>query len=100
MEGTHAVGRQPFMPDSTLSRRSVALHARLAKYPSGNHKIIPRIVISNAALIAEILWIWACVDSPDRDDEPKAISGSNFATTPCVHQRNVALRSHQGGIGF
>ena len=31
------------MPDSTLSRRSVALHARLAKYPSGNHKIIPRI---------------------------------------------------------
>src|SRR6266404_460191 len=43
MEGTHAVGRQPFMPDSTLSRRSAALHARLAKYPSGNHKIIPRI---------------------------------------------------------
>ena len=43
MEGTHPVGRQPFMPDSTLSRRSVALHARLAKYPSGNHKIIPRI---------------------------------------------------------
>ena len=33
------------MPDSTLSRRSVALHARLAKYPSGNHKIIPRILI-------------------------------------------------------
>ncbi len=31
------------MPDSTLSRRSAALHARLAKYPSGNHKIIPRI---------------------------------------------------------
>src|SRR5258708_38444739 len=47
MEGTHAVGRQPFMPDSTLSRRSAALHARLAKYPSGNHKIIPRIVIIN-----------------------------------------------------
>src|SRR5260370_17332726 len=45
MEGTHPVGRQPFMPDSTLSRRSVALHARLAKYPSGNHKIIPRIVL-------------------------------------------------------
>ena len=33
------------MPDSTLSRRSAALHARLAKYPSGNHKIIPRIFI-------------------------------------------------------
>jgi len=32
------------MPDSTLSRRSAALHARLAKYPSGNHKIIPRIL--------------------------------------------------------
>src|ERR1700741_4366626 len=25
MEGTHEVGRRPFMPDSTLNRRSVAL---------------------------------------------------------------------------
>src|SRR6266446_10568688 len=52
MEGTHAVGRQPFMPDSTLSRRSAALHARLAKYPSGNHKIIPRIQI----LARDAIW--------------------------------------------
>jgi hypothetical protein len=26
MEGTHEVGRRPFMPDSTLNRRSVALY--------------------------------------------------------------------------
>jgi hypothetical protein len=58
------------------------------------------VVISNAALTAEILWIWSCVDSPNRDDEPKAISGSNFATTPCVHERDVVLRDHQGRIGF
>ena len=38
------------MPDSTLSRRSAALHARLAKYPSGNHKIIPRIFSFNHRL--------------------------------------------------
>ena len=38
------------MPDSTLSRRSAALHARLAKYPSGNHKIIPRIEIKDKLL--------------------------------------------------
>jgi len=58
------------------------------------------VVMSNATLIGEILWIWACVDSPDRDDEPKAISGSNFATTPCVHERDVVVRSHQRRIGF
>src|SRR6516225_5530614 len=28
MGGTHEVGRRPFMPDSTLSRRSAALWAR------------------------------------------------------------------------
>jgi hypothetical protein len=58
------------------------------------------VVISNAALIAEILRIWACVDSPDRDDEPKAISGSNFANNPCVHERDVVLGSHERRIGF
>jgi len=58
------------------------------------------VVISNAALIAEILWIWAGVDCPDRDYEPKAISGSNFATTPCVDKRDVVLRSHERRIGF
>jgi hypothetical protein len=66
MEGTHAVGRQPFMPDSTLSRRSAALHARLAKYPSGNHKIIPRIPFSRAityklidvGLISSVVVTW------------------------------------------
>src|ERR1700686_4918560 len=26
LEGTHEVGRRPFMPDSTLNRRSVALY--------------------------------------------------------------------------
>jgi hypothetical protein len=29
MEGTHEVGRRPFMPDSTLNRRSVALYVAI-----------------------------------------------------------------------
>jgi transposase-like protein len=28
------------------------------------------------------------------------VSGSNFATTPCVHERDVVLRSHERRIGF
>src|SRR6516164_4610983 len=33
MEGTHEVGRRPFMPDSTLSRRSAALMGAWTRPP-------------------------------------------------------------------
>jgi hypothetical protein len=38
MEGTHEVGRKPFMPDSTLNRHSVALDMayHLIKLPKEN----------------------------------------------------------------
>src|SRR5258707_7439526 len=96
MEGTHAVGRQPFMPDSTLSRRSVALHARLAKYPSGNHKIIPRISLgaaagSRAAPAPAAFLLRYCLDHLRNDQmlTPSSLARS-FAGTPPVCNRCTA----------
>src|SRR5206468_713761 len=69
-----------------FSKRSVRMH----NYGAQTGELIGNeVVISDPALIAEILWIWAYVDHPDWDDEPKAISGSNFATAPCMDEGGV-----------
>src|SRR6266404_9635106 len=91
MEGTHAVGRQPFMPDSTLSTRSAALHARLAKYPSGNHKIIPRIVFlesfGDSSLNLELV-VW----SAEMSFRPRRFrSDLNFAIEKALRERGIEI---------
>src|SRR6266436_2570453 len=83
MEGTHAVGRQPFMPDSTLSRRSAALHARLAKYPSGNHKIIPRIQnLRNTQLLDFNTWTTAGARGPVGEVERRPLPAATRTLFP------------------
>src|SRR6266403_5240943 len=93
MEGTHAVGRQPFMPDSTLSRRSAALHARLAKYPSGNHKIIPRILKRRTAVVGLIFNIEAVLASIEGGTTKRPWAGARTFSDQVNVPKGIVTRS-------
>ena len=58
-----------------------------------------QVVPSDAFELAEILWHGAGMHGADRHDEAHAISGSDFAATPHMRQRDAVLCGNQLGIG-
>ena len=60
MEGTHEVGRKPFMPDSTLNRQSVALDmaSHLIKLPKENSAESIQALRQGCNLLFLAFYIW------------------------------------------
>ena len=78
-----------------LSRRSAWGRARVESGELIGQQVVP----SHAFELAEVLWIGTGMNSADRHDEAHAISGSDFAATPHMRQRNAVLSGNQLGIG-
>src|SRR4029077_10283729 len=58
-----------------------------------------QVVPSHAFELAEVLWIGTGMHGADRYDEAHAVSGSDFAATPNMRQRDAVLCGNQLGIG-
>ena len=52
-----------------------------------------QVIVGDTKRVAEILWIGSRLDCAHGNDEPQAVSRSDIAATPAMHQRDAVLRS-------